>query len=164
MKTRNGFVSNSSSSSYVVFIDRPNVFRCPELKSWLEKNKFEDHELWTLMEGGPDGDWFRCKVTKKILKILLDYWDKSEDIIILVDPIWKDDDDYGFLFCATATGTPIDESLVGKEYEVVDVDYHGPKTTYDWLYHFGRYTHEEYWNGGLFKKEDTDDEEDVVEN
>ena len=59
---------------------------------------------------------------------------------------------------------PIDESLVGKEYEVVDVDYHGPKTTYDWLYHFGRYTHEEYWNGGLFKKEDTDDEEDVVEN
>ena len=145
MKFRNGFVSNSSSSSFIVFVDRENVIPCTSLPCWLKKNRFEDHELWAFMEGGPDGDWFRGKLDRKILSIILDNLDQCENIGILIDPIWKLDDSWGFGLFNDSSAPTIEENLIGKIYEVMNIDYHGPTAVNDWLYQFNKINEKEYW-------------------
>jgi len=158
MKIRNGFVSNSSSSSFALFYKNENLLtQSWQLEDWLNKNKFEDHELWTLMEGGCDGDVVRCEVNKSILDVLMKHKNNWHDhtkpnyrgLIVLVDPIWKDEEDYDYGFCIASNGYREDyDKYTGEGYlwEELNVDYHGPKTAKDWKYEFGDISHEEYWN------------------
>lgn len=158
MKVRNGFVSNSSSSSFAIFYKNENVLTEGwELEDWLKNNKFEDHELWTLMEGGSDGDYVNCKINKSILKVLMDHkdiWNRTQGhtkrrFMIVIDPIWKNENDYDYGFCIASKAYRddfdkyIDE---GYKWEELSIDYHGPKDARDWKYEFGDISHEEYWN------------------
>ena len=158
MKIRNGFVSNSSSSSFALFYKNENLITQGwQLEDWLNKNKFEDHELWTLMRGGSDGDVVRCEVNKSILRVLLKHkedWTKWRDyvddkgLMILVDPVWKNEDDYeyGLCICDPEYRKDYDKyESEGYDWSELNVDYHGPKTEKDWKYEFGDMTHEQYW-------------------
>lgn len=158
MKIRNGFVSNSSSSSFALFCKKENVLNNGyDLENWLKDNKFEDHDLWTLMRGGSDGDVVRCEVNKSILKVLLKHkadWTKwrdySEDrgLMVLIDPIWKHEDDYeyGLCICDPEYRKDYDKyDSEGYDWQEFNVDYHGPQTEKDWKYEFGDMTHEQYW-------------------
>lgn len=155
MKIRKGFVSNSSSSSFVVFVKKEDVINCTALPLWLRDHKFEDHNLWTFMRGGSDGDWFLNEIfSKKILDIILDNLDQCANIGVLIDPEIKDEEDFSFgfnLFDPDFKQAVIEQEQLGKIYEVMSVDYHGLNTSYDWLYHFGKLTDDEYWKGGLYK-------------
>lgn len=130
MKIRNGFVSNSSSSSFIMFVSRENVIGLSELSDWLSKNKFEDHELWTLTRGGCDGDWYRYKISSKdILDVLLENANYSHYIKVLIDPIWKDED--------KCWGLNHFENLPSNvkewDYGYFNVDHHGPYTREEWV-------------------------------
>lgn len=158
MKVRNGFVSNSSSSSFALFYKKENVLLSGhDLESWLKNNKFEDHSLWTLMKGGPDGDVVRCEVNKSILKVLLEHktdWTKWRDyydergLIVMIDPVWKHENDYQYGLCICDPQYREDYykyESEGYDWSELEVDYHGPKTEKDWKYEFGDITHEQYW-------------------
>jgi len=149
MKFRNGFVSNSSSSSFVVFVNKENVFNCTHLPVWLRKNRFEDHELWTFLRGGSDGDWLLQEISsKKIFKLILSNLDKCDNIGVLVDPEIKNEDEFswGFnLFDPDYKQAVIEQEQLGKIYEVMNVDYHGLFTLNDWLYQFDKINEKEYW-------------------
>lgn len=158
MKIRNGFVSNSSSSSFALFYKKEDILlNGHDLETWLKNNKFEDHDLWALMRGGPDGDFFRCEINKSILKVLLKHktdWTKWRDyvedrnLMILIDPVWKDEEDYEYGLCIRDPEYRKDYDKYegeGYEWSEVSVDYHGPKTERDWKYEFGDMTYEQYW-------------------
>ena len=157
MKIRKGFVSNSSSSSFVLFFKEENVLTEGwELEDWLKNNKFEDHELYTLMEGGTDGDYMTCQINKEILEVLLKHKDiwrrdrggRKRNFLILVDPVWKSDNDYEYGLCIASKDyrEDFDKYLSeGYQWNELEIDYHGPKDARDWKYEFGDISHEEYW-------------------
>lgn len=134
MKFRNGFVSNSSSSSFVLFVKHNNIMSLKDLPKWLESNNFEEHDLWTLREGGCDGDWERCRINKGILDVLVNHADDwiDESVDILVDPYWNFNEDTWGLSSMKNLPEDIKENIDTYDWGVFEVDYHGPDSVQDW--------------------------------
>lgn len=145
MKVRRGFISNSSSSSFIVFVDKDLRLDFYNFLNWLDKNNLEDHEVWIIQEGGCDGDYFRSLLTEKVLEILRKHPTSCDHLTFLIDPIWKDEDDFGDV---------IQPNMIGKIFDFMLIDHHGPRSSYDWLHDLGEISDEEYFGKKLWKERD----------
>lgn len=109
MKVRNGFVSNSSSSSFIVALNSDNNISWREFEDWLKNHNIEDHEVWFIHSCWDseycEGDYHRGEVTKDTLKEIRSCIDSSpkvrdffDDGFVLIDPLWiNDEEDAGFI-------------------------------------------------------------------
>ena len=141
MKYRQGFVSNSSSSSFLLLVKPANELSLSQLADWVNQNKFEDHDLWALKTGSfCDGDSIRYKIDRPLLDLMLNHPGGDDNLTILVDPLWFDSDDY---YCGSPGRPEITPDMVGRTWEILEIDYHGWEDLLDWKAYFHEITDEE---------------------